>query len=460
VTTGHGWAKPAPPEAELDRERLAELIAAGAIGEVVVALPDLQGRLQGARVAAGHFLDEVVDRGFPACTYLLACDAEMRPVPGGALDPDRTGWGDLLLRPDLSTLRTLPWDPGTALVLADAHHRDGTAVAVAPRQVLRRQLERLAARGLRALVGLELELRVFRQTYDEVHAGGYTDLRPASRGSVDYALAGLDGLEPVVGPIRRAMTAAGLHIESARGECAPGQYEITFRYRDALGACDDAVLYKSAARQLAATAGAAVTFMAKVDGDEGSSAHIHCSLRGADDDRPVLAADGRGEGWSPALGHAVAGTVATMAELSLCMAPGLNSWKRLQPGGFAPHTASWGPDDRTAAVRVVGEGASLRLEHRLPGADANPYLSVAAVLAGMQHGLDTRPPLPEPGPAAGEPLPRHLHGALGAWKRSAVARDAFGPDVVAHLAAAARHELAAFAGTVTDWERRRGFERA
>ncbi|MFP5376026.1 MAG: glutamine synthetase family protein [Acidimicrobiia bacterium] len=446
-------------------EALRRQAGGGGIDNVVVAVPDLAGRLQGSRVAVDHFLDEVVARGLPACAYLLASDVEMAAGDGYAFSPRDTGFGDLVLRPDLATLRLPPWDPGAAVVVADAEWPDGSAVEVAPRTVLRRQLDRLAERGLDALAATEVELRVFAEPYRRAWDAGYRGLTPATAFNVDYALGGLGVLDALGADLRAAMAGVGVAFETARGECAPGQYEVTFRYGPALAACDAHVLYKAAAKALAARRGVSVTFMAKFDGAEGSGGHVHVSLRGFDD-RPAFAGDGTGDrrGMSPLMARFVAGQLACLPELTLLLAPTVNSYKRLRPGCFAPTAVAWGRDNRTCAVRVVGSGRSLRLEHRVPGADANPYLVLAAVVAAGLHGVDAElelePAASGDASAQGRPrLPATLEEALGRWSASAVAERAFGPAVVAHLAGAARAELGAFAATVTDWERRRGFER-
>jgi len=457
-------AAPAPRGA--DRlEWLRAAAADGSVEEVVVAVPDLAGRLLGQRLDVGYFLSRVAADGLGACVYLLAVDVDMTTdtstPPGYAIDATALGYGDLVLRPDLATLRLTPWDPGTALVVADAVMPDGAEIPVAPRAVLRGQLERLRRLELTALAGVELEFLLFGGTYAEAHARGYRGLTPASRHNVDYALTGLEGFEPVVRRIRREMRAAGLRMESARGEVHPGQYEIVFRYADALSTCDQAVLYKSGARQIAAAEGAALTFLAKYDGGEGSSGHVHLSLRAADG-TPVLAGDGP-HGMSPLMAHFVAGQLACLRELTLLFAPTVNSYKRLAPGAFAPTKVAWGPDNRLTPVRVVGRGENLRIEHRVPGADVNPYLAVAAIVAAGLHGIEHQLPLEPPTygePDAGRPsLPESLRDAVEAWERSEVAAAAFGPDVVAHYATAGRREWTAFSRAVTDWELARGFER-
>jgi len=441
--------------------------AAGPVDEVILAVVDLPGRLLGTGLSPEFFRREVLAHGYGACAYLYAVDVEMETSAGYAYNPAEEGFGDLRLVPDLSTLRRAPWHPASAVVLADAVWPDGTPVDVAPRAVLRAQLDRLRAAGLRALAGTELEFLVFREGYRRAAARGYGGLTPASRYNVDYALAGTEDMDDLVRQIRRAMAASGSAVESARAEVHPGQYEIVFRYDDALRTCDQHVLYKTTAKKLAAAAGRSITFMARYDQGEGNSCHIHLSLRAADG-TPVFPADSPG-GSEPAMSELmrsfVAGQLACMAEFALLFAPNVNSYKRLAPGTFAPTAIAWGRDNRTCAVRVVGRGPSLRIEHRVPGGDANPYLAVAGIVAAGLYGIRHRLPL-EPARTgnvftAADPvrLPRTLAEALRLWRNSERARAAFGDRVVDHLAHAAEVELDSFDRAVTDWERIRGFER-
>jgi glutamine synthetase len=436
----------------------------GTVDEVIVAVPDLQGRLQGSRLSVPYFLDEAARQGFSACVYLLATDVEMDTGPGYAIDAWNTGFGDFVLRPDPATVHTLPWDPGTALVLADAVWPSGEPVDVAPRQVLRRQLDRLAGRGLTAFAGTELEFLVFHDSYRDAWERRYAGLSAATRYNVDYSLQGLAEIEPVVRRIRREMRQVGLVMETARAECHAGQYEIVFRYAEAMATCDNHVLFKNGAKQIAAQEGVALTFMPKFDEGEGNSCHIHLSLRGTDD-TPVLADEAAEDGMSPLMRHFVAGQLACLPDFALLMAPNINSYKRLQPGAFAPTGVTWGRDNRTCPIRVVGDGMSLRIEHRVPGGDANPYLAVAAAVAAGLYGIENELPLPAPhtANALADPsvprLPSTLTEALHRWESSERAAKAFGESVVAHYAQAARTELAAFETAVTDWERVRGFER-
>jgi len=452
-----------PPDGHLTLAELGELAGRDELDNVIVAVPDVPGRLQGSRVAVHHFLDRVVPHGFGACTYLLASDVEMQTRDDYAFSPWATGFGDLVLRPDLATLHRLPWDRRSALVISDAEWPDGTPVEVAPRQVLRRQVERLAALGLEAMAATELEFRVFTEDHLAAWDGGHRDLTPATPVNVDYALSGLGVLDDLGAHLRRTMGQLGLPFETARGECAPGQYEITFPYGRALDVADGHVLYKRAARAVASAQALSLTFMAKFDEREGNSGHVHFSLR-TPAGEPAFAG---GHGMSVLMSRFVAGQLACLPDLMLLFAPTWNSYKRLQPGSFAPTHVAWGVDNRTCALRVVGHGDSLRFEHRVPGADANPYLVLAGVIAAGLHGVEHELELVPPtvgnafAPAGDRArLPVTLEDALACWVASPVAEKAFGPDVVRHLAAAGRAERDAFLATVTDWERRRLFERS
>jgi glutamine synthetase len=445
----------------LTLDALREQVDRGDVDEVVLALPDLAGRLQGTRLGARFFLDTVASHGFGACTYLLATDVDMAVVAPSALDPQGTGYGDLLLVPDLTTLRPLPWDPGTALVIADAVLPDGAAVPVAPRTALRTQVEALARHGLVPYAGAELEFRVFATTYADAASRGWRDLPAATRGNVDYALVGMEGMDRLTRRLRREMSIAGLVLESARGECAPGQYEIVFRYDEALRTADGAAFYKTGARQIAAQEGRALTFLPKYDDFEGSSCHLHVSLRSTDGEA-VFAGDGP-HGESALLRRVLGGQLACLRELTLLFAPTVNAYKRLRPGAFAPTAVAWGRDNRLAALRLVGSGLSLRIENRVPGADADPYLALAGVLLAFRHGLENDLPLPEPArgaPPAGTPaLPTTLDEAADLLDGSEIARKGLGDALVDALCASARAEVSAYRTQISEWERRRGFER-
>ncbi|GAA4080629.1 glutamine synthetase family protein [Actinomadura miaoliensis] len=443
-------------------DELRDEAAAGRIDTVIIAITDMQGRLQGKRLSARYFLDEVAAHGSEGCNYLLAVDVDMNTVDGYAMSSWETGYGDFVMRPDLATLRRVPWQEGAALVFADLTWEDGTDVVASPRQILRRQLARLAERGWGAYVGTELEFVVYQDSYEQAWTKGYRDLTPANQYNVDYSLLGGARVEPLLRRIRLSMEGAGMYVESAKGECNLGQHEIAFRFADALTTCDQHVLYKTGAKEIAAQEGMSITFMAKPNEREGNSCHVHVSLR-AEDGTPVMAGDGP-YGLSEIGEHFVAGQLACLRDLTLLYAPNVNSYKRYQPGSFAPTAIKWGVDNRTCALRLVGHGPSLRVENRVPGGDVNPYLAVAALVAAGLHGVDERLPLEEAyrGNAYVSDAPRvvgTLREAAADWRSSALARKVFGDEVVEHYANAARVELDAYDRAVTDWELFRGFER-
>ena len=453
-TVTAGGATGAPP---LGLDALREAARTGAVDTVVLALCDMQGRLQGKRMTARHFLDEVVAHGAEACNYLLAVDVDMNTVPGYAIASWERGYGDFEMVPDLDTLRLVPWQPATALCLADLRWADGSDVAPSPRQVLGRQLSRLGERGLAAYAGTELEFIVFRDSYEVAWRKGYRDLDPVNYYNVDYSVLGTSRVEPLIRRIRNAMTGAGMVVENSKGECNLGQHEINFRYGEAMRAADEHAIYKNGAKEIAAEAGMALTFMAKWDEREGNSCHIHLSLR-RDDGTALFASD------RAAFRAFLAGQLACLRELTLFYAPNVNSYKRFASQSFAPTVVAWGEDNRTCAVRVVGHGPALRMELRLPGADVNPYLALAALVAAGLHGMDAGLELEEAvrGNAYASEKPRvptTLREAHDLFAASSVAREAFGQDVVEHYLNHARVELDAFEGAVTDWERYRGFER-
>jgi glutamine synthetase len=446
----------------LDVEELRALVASGEIDTVVLAFPDMQGRLQGKRFAAPFFLDEVLEHGTEGCNYLLAVDVELNTVDGYDMSSWAKGYGDFAMRPDLSTLRRVPWNEGTAMLVADLAWNDGSPVVAAPRQVLRHQLERLAAHGFTAHVGTELEFIVFKDTYEQAWNADYRDLTPANQYNIDYSILGTGRIEPLLRRIRNDMAAAGLTVESAKGECNPGQHEIAFKYDEALVTCDQHAIYKTGAKEIASQEGVSLTFMAKYNEREGNSCHIHLSLQDAEG-RNVMAGDGPG-GMSRVMRHFLAGQLAALRDFSLLYAPNINSYKRFQPGSFAPTAVAWGHDNRTCSLRVVGHGRSMRFENRLPGGDVNPHLAVAGLVAAGLHGIEQELELPEPcdGNAyTGDyaHVPTTLREAADLWENSPIARAAFGDEVVAHYRNMARVELEAFDAAVTDWELRRSFER-
>ncbi len=449
---------------ELTLEQLRAEVADGSIDTVIVAFTDMQGRLQGKRIHGQWFVDHVAEHGTEGCNYLLAVDVEMNTVDGYAISSWERGYGDMMFELVPSTLRRTPGQSYSATIQCDLSWLDGSGlVRESPRSVLRAQVDAAAEMGFVALAGTELEFIVFEQTYAEAWDRRYIGLTGANRYNVDYSILGGTVVEPMLREIRNEMHAAGLIVESAKGECNLGQHEIAFRYEDVLRTCDNHVVYKNAAKEIAAKHGQSLIFMAKYDEREGNSCHIHLSLRGADGEA-VFADDSRPGGHSELFDHFLAGVQSTMREMSYFYAPNINSYKRFQPGSFAPTAIAWGSDNRTCALRVVGHGSALRVENRVPGGDVNPYLAVAAMLAGGLHGIREKLAV-EPafeGNAYAADLPR-VPTSLGEARElllgSAVARAAFGEDVVTHYAHAAEVELDAFNRAVTDWERVRGFER-
>jgi glutamine synthetase len=438
-------------------EELSEQVAAGTIDTVLLALTDMQGRLQGKRLTASHFLEEVAEGGAEGCNYLLAVDVDMTPVDGYEMASWELGYGDFALRPDLATLRPVPWQEGTAMCLADLAWADGSDVLASPRQVLCAQLARLAERGWSTNASTELEFLVFRDTYEDAWRKCYRDLEPANLYNVDYSLLGTARVEPLIRRIRNAMRDTGLVVENSKGECNLGQHEINFRYADALRTADEHSIYKNAAKEIAAQEGMAISFMAKFNEREGSSCHIHFSL--ADDQGPLFPRERAT--FEPFL----AGQLACLRELTLFLAPNVNSYKRYAEGSFAPTAVAWADDNRTCSLRVVGHGPALRFENRAGGSDLNPYLALSAIIAAGLHGVEQGLELEAPYQgnaylAHDKPrLPSTLRDARELFASSAITRAAFGDEVVDHYAHAADVELAAFESVVTDWERFRGFER-
>ncbi|HXM73244.1 MAG TPA: glutamine synthetase family protein, partial [Candidatus Dormibacteraeota bacterium] len=416
--------------ASLTVEALERAVADRTVDTVVLALVDMEGRLVGKRLTGRHFLESAVPHGAESCEYLLATDIDMSPQQGYGLAGWNRGFGDFQLKPDLTTLRLVPWQPSCALVLVDAFAEGGEAIQVSPRQILRRQLERLQARGLAAQVGTELEFMIFRSTYREAWDSGYRNLTKATPYSVDYTLLDTNGIEPLIRRIRNSMEEAGMNVESSKGECNLGQHEVNFRYGGALGVCDDHTIYKFGAKEIASLEGMAITFMAKFDQREGSSCHVHLSLARADGGN-AFAAD------KELFDRFLAGQLACLRDLTLLFAPQINSYKRYVPGMFAPTAVAWGHDNRTCAMRVIGHGQGLHIENRLPGADVNPYLAVAAMIAAGLHGLDTGVEL-EPATTGSAyegshpRVPHTMQSARDLFASSDVARLAFGDEVVDH----------------------------
>lgn len=447
----------------LSQSELEKMVADGTVDTVIVAFTDMQGRLTGKRISARLFVDDVAAHGAECCNYLLAVDVDNNTVDGYSISSWETGYGDMVMTPDFATLRAVPWQPGTALVMADLSWTDGRPVTQAPRSILNRQIDRLAERGLVPYAATELEFIVFDDSYRDAWAAGYKGLTPATDYNIDYAMLASTRMEPLLRDIRRGMDGAGMYCEGVKGECNFGQQEIGFRYDHARTTCDNHTIYKNGAKEIADQHGKSLTFMAKFDEREGNSCHIHISLRGQDGSA-VFADPDAEDGMTPLFRSFIAGQLATMRELSLCYAPNINSYKRFAEGSFAPTAIAWGFDNRTCALRVVGHGAGMRMENRAPGGDVNQYLAVSALIAGGLHGIENELELPEAleGNAytsGAERLPTTLAEAAELFDNSTVAREAFGDDVVDHYLNYARVELKAFNAAVTDWERMRGFER-
>jgi glutamine synthetase len=449
---------------------LAQLVRRGAIDTVLAVFPDGYGRLLGKRAVARHFLDHVADDGLHACLYLFTVDMEMEPLPGFALTSWERGYGDMKMVPDMGTLRLIPWLPKTALVFCDVYSEEGQPVEEAPRWVLKRQVARAAARGYVVKTAAELELYCFRESFEAARGRRYRDLTPVAGYLEDYHILQTSREEPLVRAIRNGMEEAGVPVETSKGEWGRGQEEINLEYAEALEMADRAALYKHGAKEIASLQGCSVTFMAKYDaGAAGSSFHLHSSLWDRAGRRPLFAPVGRGRAErrapTPLFGQWLGGQLAMARELALFYAPTVNSYKRYQAGSFAPTRIAAGWDNRTCGFRVCGAGSGLRVENRIPGADANPYLAFAATIIAGLHGIAGRlkPPRMHDGNAYADAtlpeVPKTLREAVVELDRSRVARSALGDRVVDHYVHAARLEQQAFDQAVTDWELMRHFER-
>jgi glutamine synthetase len=439
---------------------LRRRISEGDLDTVVVAFTDMQGRLQGKRMHGAYFAAHVLEDGTEGCNYLLGVDIDMNTVAGYAMTSWDTGYGDMEFVLDLDTIRLLDHQPGAAMVQCDLVMLDHSAVPQSPRTMLKAQLDAAADRGYVALAGTELEFIAFNTSYEDAWSSGYRDLTPVNQYNVDYSILGGARAEPLLRSIRNTMYAAGMDVESAKGECNFGQHEIGFLYADALTTADNHAVYKTVAKEIAAQHGQSLTFMAKYNEREGNSCHIHLSLRGQDGQTVFWDGGGR----TPLYDSFVAGLLATMRDFTLLYAPNINSYKRFAAGSFAPTAIGWGLDNRTCAIRLVGHGPSARLENRVPGGDVNPYLALAAMLAGGMHGieqgLELGPELTGNAYVSDAPrVPATLHEARDAFAGSTIARAAFGDAVVDHYTNMADVEVAAFDAAVTDWELRRSFER-
>ncbi len=447
-------------------ERLQELAEEGAIDTVSVGFVDMQGRVLGKRVPVEEFIDAVLFDGMHFCNYLLGTDMEMGTPAGFGSMSWEGGYGDFVAIPDLSTLRVTPWLPGMALVLSDVYDTAGALVAVSPRQILQRQIERVRQLGLEPVMATELEFYLWRETFETAHAKDYAHLSPFGWYAEDYHLLQSTKAEPFYRQIRRQMREAGIQVIGAKGETGPGQYEINLGHGPALRTADQHAVYKHGVKEIAVAQELAVTFMAKPDDRlPGSSCHVHVSLVDRQTGTNVFPADAVGTDLSAVGQHFLAGQLALAREFGLLHAPTINAYKRYAAESWAPVNVAWAYDNRTCGLRVVGRGAGLNIENRLPGADANPYLTLAATLAAGAWGIEHALPCPPPfrGNAYGDPslprVPTAIGAAAALFADSAAARAAFGADVVEHYAHAARLEEAAYERAVTSWERERYFER-
>jgi glutamine synthetase len=449
----------------LDMHALERLVAEDAIDTVLVAFPDMAGRLVGKRVTAPVFVEQVARGGMHACNYLLAVDIDMQPMPGYRMASWAKGYGDFHAVPDATTLRRIPWLEKTALVLCDLEDLEGRPIEESPRRVLARQVERAAALGFRLKLASELEFVLFRDSYESARRKRYFDLEPIGWYAEDYHIFQTTKEEFLHREIRNGMAGAGIVVECSKGEWSPGQQEINLRYGDPLPTADDHVVYKNGAKEIAYAKGVSITFMAKYDMSQaGSSFHLHSSLWDAAGARNLFHDDAAPEG-SALFRHWVAGQMALARELSYFFAPYVNSYKRYQAGTFAPTRIAWGWDNRTTGFRVCGHGPSLRIENRLPGADANPYLAFAATIAAGLHGIERQlePPPLFRGNAYEDPalprVPGSMREAVAALEGSVFAREFLGEQVYEHYLHTARLELEAYDQVVTHWELERNFER-
>jgi glutamine synthetase len=442
----------------LSVDELKQEVADGSIDTVVVAFTDMQGRLLGKRVHAQYFVDEnIADHGVEGCNYLLALDMEMDPIPGYSIASWEQGYGDFAIRPDLDSLRRIPWLEGTALVLSDVGWGDGSPVRPSPRQVLKAQVERARELGYEPMIGSELEFYLLKESFEEAHAKHYRDLTPSVPYILDYHVLATSYDEPFMRQIRNGMHGAGITVESSKGEAWPGQQEVNFKFADAVTMADNHSIYKNGAKEIAHLNGCSITFMAKPDHTWiGSSCHIHASLWR--DGENAFA------GGPDVYKQFLAGWIAGAKEMAIFLAPTINSYKRYAAGSWAPTTLAWGHDNRTCGFRVVGHGAAQRIETRIPGGDVNPYLAFAALIAAGLHGIEAGLELP---PALegnayesdAERFPSTLREAIVALERGTIARAALGDDVVDHYLNYARTEQRLFDEVVTCYERERLFER-
>ncbi|ASW07068.1 glutamine synthetase family protein [Rhizobium sp. 11515TR] len=443
-------------------------VAEGHIDTVLACQVDMQGRLMGKRFQAEFFIESAWKETH-SCNYLQATDIEMETVSGYKSTSWEKGYGDYTMKPDLATLRRIPWLEGTALVLCDVlDHHTHEEVAHSPRAILKKQVKRLEAMGLKAYMASELEFFLFDQSYDSAREAGYRNMKLASGYNEDYHIFQTTKEEEVMRAIRIGLQGAGIPVENSKGEASAGQEEINVRYADALDMADRHAIIKNGCKEIAWSKGKAITFLAKWNyGAAGSSSHIHQSLWSLDGKSPKFFEEGGKYGMSPMMKHYVAGLLTHASEITYFLAPYINSYKRFMAGTFAPTKAIWSKDNRTAGYRLCGEDTkSIRIECRVGGSDLNPYLAFAALIAAGIDGIENKLELEAPfvGDAYGarevREIPRTLRDATTALATSKMLRAAFGDDVIDHYTRAAEWEQEEYDRRVTDWEVARGFERA
>ncbi len=443
-------------------------VAEGRIDTVLACQVDMQGRLMGKRFQAEYFVESAYEETH-SCNYLLATDMEMETVPGYKATSWEKGYGDYTMKPDLATLRRVPWLEGTALVLCDVQdHHTHADVPHSPRAVLKKQVARLEAMGFKAFMATELEFFLFDQTYDDARASGYRDLQLASGYNEDYHIFQTTKEEDVMRAIRKGLQGAEIPVENSKGEASAGQEEINVRYADALTMADRHVIIKNACKEIAWSRGKAITFLAKWHYNAaGSSSHIHQSLWSVDGKTPLFFDPNGQYGMSTTMKHYMAGLLTHASEITYFLAPYINSYKRFMAGTFAPTKAIWSKDNRTAGYRLCGEGSKgIRVECRVGGSDLNPYLAMAALIAagidGIERKLELEPAFTGDAYGASDvrEIPRTLRSAAVALNGSAMLRHAFGDEVVEHYVRAAEWEQEEYDRKITDWEVARGFERA
>lgn len=453
--------------AVVTRDELATKIADGEIESVVMGFVDRYGRLVGKRTSGEFFLDHVAEHGTENCDYLLTCSIDNDPSSGFKFSSFDTGYGDIVAKADWNTVRILPWVPKTALIMCDLHRVDsGELIEVAPRTILRRQVEAAASLGYLPMLGSEIEFYLYHDSYDEAHARNYNHLHTHSNFAQDYNVMQTSRDEYIIGRIRRALQEAGVPVEFSKGEAGRGQHEINLSYATAVEMADRNHIYKSAAKEIAAAHDRAITFMAKPSmNDVGSSCHVHASLWSLDGNTALFADVNGAHGESRLFRQFVAGQIATAREFSLLWAPTINSYRRFQPGSWAPTGIGWGIDNRTVGFRQVGHGSSIRVENRIPGADAVSYLVFAGTIAGglygIRHELELEPAFSGNGYEDKDVgrIPWNLPDAIALWRESAIAKECFGEEVHHWILRSAESEWEDFNNTVTNWEMFRYFER-